>query len=69
MKQWAISSKHIVTNLAFQGYCAYTLVNQDRLLIPANPEVGVLCWREHYYAFSSKMAAEEFAVDPDGYVI
>ena len=49
----------------FQGYCGWALVKFDRLLVPTNPEVGVLRFREHYYAFSSKSAAEEFAENPD----
>ena len=44
------------------------MVKFDRLLLPTNPEVGVLRYREHYYAFSDKQAAEEFAERPDVYV-
>lgn len=54
--------------LQYRGYCGWVLVNRDRLLIPANPEIGVLRHRECYYAFSSKKAAEEFATQPDHYV-
>ena len=49
----------------FQGYCGWALVKFDRLLLPANPEIGVLRYKEHCYAFSSKAAAEEFASNPD----
>jgi len=37
--------------------------------VPSNPEIGVLNYKEQYYAFSSKDAAEEFALDPDLYVL
>jgi len=37
--------------------------------MPSNPEIGVLHYKDHYYAFSSKEAAEEFAVEPDMYVL
>ena len=47
-----------------QGYCAYTLGKFDRLLVPANPEIGVMRYRDHYYAFSTKEAAYEFAQSP-----
>lgn len=43
-------------------------MSQDRLLIPANPSIGVLRHKEHHYAFSSRDAAMEFAMDPDKYV-
>lgn len=51
-----------ITTLSLsQGFCGWALVNYDRLLIPANPDIGVLRYRDHYYAFSSKPAAYEFA--------
>lgn len=50
-----------------QGYCGWALAKFDRLLIPANPEIGVLRYKDHYYAFSSKLAASEFCQNPDGY--
>ncbi|BFY99039.1 hypothetical protein BsWGS_02079 [Bradybaena similaris] len=55
-------------HLQYRGYCAYTLGKYDRLLIPANPEIGVMCYKEHYYAFSSKNAAYEFAQDPEEFI-
>ena len=48
-----------------QGYCGWALVAHDRVLIPANPNIGLLHYKENYYAFSSKAAANEFAKDPD----
>jgi len=38
----------------------------DCLLVPANPNIGVLHHRAKYYAFSSKEAADGFAGNPDG---
>lgn len=37
-------------------------------MLPANPEIGVLRYKEHYYAFSSKNAAEEFSQNPAEWV-
>ncbi|ELU04875.1 hypothetical protein CAPTEDRAFT_163417 [Capitella teleta] len=54
--------------LQYRGYCGWSLVSQDRLLIPANPSIGVLRHKEHHYAFSSRDAAMEFAMDPEKYV-
>jgi len=54
--------------LQYRGYCAYTLGKYDRLLLPANPEIGVMRFREHYYAFSTKEAAYEFAQNPQEFI-
>ncbi len=75
---WLKSESHILSSIQlesvtyiviFQGYCGWALVKYDRLLLPSNPQVGVLRYREHYYAFSDKQAAEEFAERPDVYVL
>lgn len=54
--------------LQYRGYCGWSLVRFDRLMLPANPEIGVLRYKEHYYAFSSKNAAEEFSQNPAEFV-
>ncbi|KAK7499331.1 hypothetical protein BaRGS_00009306 [Batillaria attramentaria] len=54
--------------LQYKGYCAYTLAKYDRLLVPANPAIGVMRYRDHYYAFSSREAAYEFAQAPQEYI-
>jgi hypothetical protein len=54
--------------LKYRGYCGWTLVKSDRLLVPSNPEIGILQYKDHYFAFSSKHAAEEFALNPDWYI-
>lgn len=55
--------------LQYRGYCAWALAKFDRLLLPANPEIGVLRYKDHYYAFSSKKAAKEFADNIEGYIM
>ncbi|OWF55043.1 cilia- and flagella-associated protein 206-like [Mizuhopecten yessoensis] len=54
--------------IQYRAFCAWALGNFDRLLIPSNPEIGVLRYKDHYYAFSSKQAAYEFTQNPDGYI-
>ncbi|XP_060076916.1 cilia- and flagella-associated protein 206-like [Ylistrum balloti] len=54
--------------IQYRSFCAWALGNFDRLLIPSNPEIGVLRYKDHYYAFSSKQAAYEFTQNPDGYI-
>ena len=54
--------------LQYRGYCAWALAKFDRLLLPSNPEIGVLRYKDHYYAFSSKEAATELAQNPEGFI-
>lgn len=50
---------------SIQGFCGYAFTVHDRFLLPANPDIGVLHHKGKYFAFSSKEAADNFAVDPD----
>ncbi|CAG2189806.1 Cilia- and flagella-associated protein 206 [Mytilus edulis] len=54
--------------LQYRGYCAWALAKFDRLLLPSNPDIGVLRYKDHYYGFSSKQAATEFSQNPDGFI-
>lgn len=54
--------------LQYRGFCAWALAKYDRLLLPANPEIGVLRYKDHYYAFSSRKAATEFANNIEGFI-
>lgn len=54
--------------LEFRGYCGYSFAIHDRLLLPANPQLGVLHHRGHYYAFASREAADGFASNPEGFL-
>ena len=37
----------------------------DRLLMLSNPAIGVLQYKDNYYAFKDKQAAYEFSNAPD----
>lgn len=54
--------------IQYRGCCGYTVVAQDRLLLPGNPNVGILQYKEKYYIFSDKKAAYKFAADPKFYI-
>ena len=47
--------------LAYKGFCAYSISNQNFILLPANPNIGVLQYNNNFYVFSSKSAAYAFA--------
>ncbi|XP_070843425.1 cilia- and flagella-associated protein 206 [Chaetodon trifascialis] len=54
--------------LQYNGVCGYMLVNRDGLLIPGNPQIGVLKHKEKIYVFSSKEAALKFASSSDDFI-
>ncbi|XP_071479028.1 cilia- and flagella-associated protein 206-like [Diadema antillarum] len=54
--------------LQYKGYCGWSLVTYDRLLLPGNPDIGVLRYQDRYYVFSTRQAAYEFANDPQRYI-
>uniref|UniRef100_A0A3B4XG81 Cilia- and flagella-associated protein 206 n=1 Tax=Seriola lalandi dorsalis TaxID=1841481 RepID=A0A3B4XG81_SERLL len=54
--------------LQYNGVCGYTLVSRDGLLLPGNPHIGVLKYKEKLYVFTSKKAALEFASCPDSFI-
>ncbi|XP_066514992.1 cilia- and flagella-associated protein 206 [Hoplias malabaricus] len=54
--------------LQYRGVCGHTLVEKDGLLVPGNPNIGVLKHREKFYSFSSRAAAQEFASKADEFI-
>ncbi|XP_072218830.1 cilia- and flagella-associated protein 206 [Leuresthes tenuis] len=54
--------------LQYNGFCSYMLVKRDGLLLPGNPDIGVLKHKDKLYAFSSKEAALKFLSCPDYFV-
>lgn len=53
--------------LQYRGYCGVTVGMKDRLILPGNPNIGILQHKGCYYAFSSLESAKEFAKDPDSF--
>ncbi|XP_063435731.1 cilia- and flagella-associated protein 206-like [Mytilus trossulus] len=54
--------------LQYRDYCAWALAKFDRLLLPSNPDIGVLRYKDCYYGFRNKQAATEFPQKPDGFI-
>lgn len=55
--------------LQYRGCCGHALVECDRLLLPGNPDIGILQYKEKLYVFSSRTAAYEFATDPERFIL
>jgi len=54
--------------LDYLGFCLWTIVKRDGLLLPGKPSLGVYKYQDHYCVFSSKAAIEEFLADPDQFM-
>ncbi|XP_074046312.1 cilia- and flagella-associated protein 206 isoform X2 [Macrotis lagotis] len=54
--------------IQYQGFCGYTFATTEGLLLPGNPTIGILKYKERYYTFSSIEAAYAFAENPNKYI-
>ncbi|KAM9060423.1 cilia- and flagella-associated protein 206 isoform 2-T5 [Megaptera novaeangliae] len=54
--------------IQYRGFCAYTFATTDGLLLPGNPAIGILKYKEKYYAFNTRDAAYSFAENPENYI-
>lgn len=54
-------------NIEMSKLCAWSIGQCDGLLIPANLSIGVCCFKEKYYSFSTLEAAAEFQRNPEKY--
>uniref|UniRef100_A0A8C0N8A2 Cilia- and flagella-associated protein 206 n=1 Tax=Canis lupus familiaris TaxID=9615 RepID=A0A8C0N8A2_CANLF len=54
--------------IQYRGFCGYTFATTDGLLLPGNPAIGILKYKEKYYTFHTKDAAYLFAENPEHYI-
>uniref|UniRef100_F6PUG6 Cilia- and flagella-associated protein 206 n=1 Tax=Monodelphis domestica TaxID=13616 RepID=F6PUG6_MONDO len=54
--------------IQYRGFCGYTFAVTDGLLVPGNPAIGILKYKDRYYTFNSKEAAYTFAENPNKYI-
>ncbi|ELW70140.1 hypothetical protein TREES_T100001488 [Tupaia chinensis] len=54
--------------IQYRGFCPYTFVAMDGLLLPGNPAIGILKYKEKYYTFNTRDAAYSFAENPENYI-
>ena len=54
--------------LEFQGYCPHTIVTRDALLLPGNPALGVVRYKNTFNVFVTVEAMEEFMGDPGKFI-
>ena len=54
--------------LEFQGYCPHTIVTRNALLLPGNPALGVVRYKNTFNVFVNVKSMEEFMTDPSRYI-
>ncbi|KAG9403698.1 hypothetical protein AC1031_005185 [Aphanomyces cochlioides] len=54
--------------LEYQGYCPWTIVQRGGLLLPGDPSLGVIQFRNAYHVFVNERALDAFMANPAWYV-
>lgn len=54
--------------IQYRGFCPYEFATKSGLLLPGNPAIGILKYKDKNYAFCSKEAACLFADNPEIYI-
>ncbi|KAK7810958.1 hypothetical protein U0070_024295 [Myodes glareolus] len=54
--------------IQYRGFCGYTFAATGGLLLPGNPTIGILKYKEKYYTFNTRDAAYSFAENPEHYI-
>ena len=54
--------------LEFQGYCPHTIVTRNALLLPGNPALGVVRYKNTFNVFVTIQAMDDFMADPSKFI-
>lgn len=54
--------------LEHQGYCPVTIVTRQGLLLPGNPNLGIIKHKGKHFSFVSDTAMRDFVNDPEKYI-
>jgi hypothetical protein len=54
--------------LELQGFCPWTIVQANGLLVPGKPALGVIRYENLFYVCEHKIAIKAFMTDPDEYL-
>mmetsp|Transcript_9817 Transcript_9817/g.19340 ORF Transcript_9817/g.19340 Transcript_9817/m.19340 type:complete len:631 (+) Transcript_9817:1239-3131(+) len=62
------SPEFMHTPLDYQGFCPWSVVKQNGVIVPGNPNLGVIRFRDHHFVFSSSAALAEFVANPQAII-
>lgn len=51
--------------LEYQGFCSWTIVKRQGLLLPGKPELGVIRYKNRFFVFAHQVAISTFMNDPE----
>lgn len=51
--------------LEYQGFCSWTIVKRQGLLLPGKPELGVIRYKNRFFVFAHQVAIATFMNDPE----
>ncbi|CAB1098439.1 unnamed protein product [Ectocarpus sp. CCAP 1310/34] len=51
--------------LEYQGFCSWTIVKRQGLLLPGKPELGVIRYKNRFFVFAHQVAMATFMTDPE----
>lgn len=54
--------------LEYQGFCSWTIVKRQGLLLPGKPELGVIRYQNKFFVFAHQVAINTFMDDPDLFI-
>jgi plasmid maintenance system antidote protein VapI len=54
--------------LELQGFCPWTIVQANGLLVPGKPSLGVIRYENLFYVCEHKIAIKAFMTDPDDFI-
>lgn len=54
--------------LEYQGFCSWTIVKRQGLLLPGKPELGVIRYQNRFFVFAHQVAINTFMDNPDVFV-
>ena len=56
------------TPLDYLGFCVWSIVKRNGLLVPGKPNLGVYKYQEKHCVFSDKAAIDEFLQNPEEFL-
>lgn len=59
------STRYFDLPVEYGGFCPYTLIRRDGLVVPGDKNIGMIRYRDKLFAFASQEAAKEFSKFPD----
>lgn len=54
--------------LEYQGFCCWTIVKRQGLLLPGKPELGVIRYKNRFFVFAHQVAIDTFTNNPEAFV-